>query len=281
MFKRSEDVGVSVEYLNPSFLVKKPSGGSRLVTAFATVSLYSKPQPSLLPDVDSTLRHIAQWRHIIVTDLTSAFYQILLARESMKYCGVVTPFKGVRVYARSAMGMPGSETALEEVMCRVLGHLLQEGVVAKIADDLYCGGNTPQELFKNWKKVLQALYKCDLRLSASKTVINPKSTTILGWIWSAGTLTACPHRVNTLASCPEPDTVGRMRSFVGAYKDLSRVIPRCSAYLDPSMKQQPGVNPKNLSLGLMSYVAHITKHSTLCLVPEQTLYPDPETNCGS
>ena len=151
----------------------------------------------------------------------------------MKYCGVATPFKGVRVYARSAMGTPGSETTLEEVMCRVLGHLLQDGVVAKIADDLYCGGNTPQELFQNWKKVLQALYKCDLRLSASKTIINPKSTTILGWIWNSGTLTASSHRVNTLASCPEPDTVGRMRSFVGAYKVLSRMIPRCSAYLAP------------------------------------------------
>ena len=46
-------------------------------------------------------------------------------------------------------------------------------------------------------------------------------------------VTASSHRVNTLASCPEPDTVGRMRSFVGAYKVLSRVIPRCSTYLAP------------------------------------------------
>ena len=50
-----------------------PSGGSRLITAFADVGRYSKPQPSLMPDVDSTLRHIAQWKHIIATDLTSAF----------------------------------------------------------------------------------------------------------------------------------------------------------------------------------------------------------------
>ena len=127
VFQRPEDVGITVEYLNPSFLVKKPNGGSRLVTAFADVGRYSKPQPSLLPDVDSTLRRIAQWSHIIVTDLTSAFYQIPLAKESMKYCGVATPFKGVRVYVRSAMGMPGSETALEEVMCLVLGPLLQGG----------------------------------------------------------------------------------------------------------------------------------------------------------
>ena len=146
----------------------------------------------------------------------------------MKYCGLATPFKGVRVYVRSAMGMPGSETALEELMCRVLGHLLQEGIFVKIADDLYCGGNTSHELLGNWKKVLQALYQCDLRLSASKTVVNPTSTTIIAWIWRSGTLQASPHRIATLASCPTPETVARMRSFIGAYKVLARVLPNCS-----------------------------------------------------
>jgi hypothetical protein len=149
----------------------------------------------------------------------------------MKYCGVATPFRGVRVYVRSAMGMPGSETALEELMCRVLGDLLEEGVVAKIADDLYCGGNTPEELLQNWKRVLVALHKSDLRLSALKTVINPKSTTILGWIWNSGTLSASPHRIATLSSCQKPETVYRLRSFIGAFEVLSRVIPGCSSLL--------------------------------------------------
>ena len=62
----------------------------------------------------------------------------------MKYCGIATPFKGIRVYTRCAMGMPGSETALEELMSRVLGDMIQGGCVAKIADDLYVG----------WKGVL-------------------------------------------------------------------------------------------------------------------------------
>ena len=52
-FKRPDDIGISSEYLNPSFLVKKQRGGYRLVTAFADVGRYSKPQPSVMPDVDS------------------------------------------------------------------------------------------------------------------------------------------------------------------------------------------------------------------------------------
>ncbi len=231
VFRRPEDVGVVAEYLNPSFLVKKPTGGFRLVTAFAEVGKYSKPQPSLMPDVDSTLRTIAKWRYIIATDLTSAFYQIPLSKDSMRFCGVVTPFKGVRVYTRCAMGMPGSETALEELMCRVLGDLLQEGIVAKLADDLYCGGDSPAELLSNWHLVLEALERSGLCLSPSKTVVCPKSTTILGWVWSEGRIMASPHRIATLASCPPPTNVRAMRSFIGAYKVLSRVIPGCSGLL--------------------------------------------------
>ena len=179
IFRRPEDIDVTVEYLIPSFLVKKPSGGFRLVTAFSDVGHYSKPQPSLMPDVDSTLRTIAQWKYIIKTDLTNAFYQIPLAKDSIKYCGVATPFRGVRVYTRCAMGMPGSETALEELMCRVLGDFIQEGSISKLADDLYCGGDTPEQLLSTWEKVLQTLRKCNLHLSPSKTVICPRSTTIL------------------------------------------------------------------------------------------------------
>lgn len=83
----------------------------------------------------------------------------------------------------------------------------------------------------NWKKVLQALHKCDLRLSTSKTIVNPQSTTILGWVWNSGTLSASPHRIDALASCLEPDTVTRKRSLIGAFKVLSRVIPGCSTLL--------------------------------------------------
>ena len=145
---------------------------------------YNGAEGRLMSDIDSTLRLIAHWTHVIATDLTSAFYQIPVSRDSMKYCGVATPFRCVRVYARSAMGMPGSEKALEELMSRVLGDLLKDGIVTKIADDLYCDGNSPGELLSNWKKVLQALHKCHLRLSAPKTIINPQSTTRLGWVWN-------------------------------------------------------------------------------------------------
>ena len=117
---KPEEIGVNVEYLNPSFLVKKSDNNFRLVTAFTEVGKYCKPQPTLLPTIDSTLRNIARWKYIVTSDLKSAYFQIPLSKDSMKYCGTVSPFKGTRVYTRCAMGMPGSETALEELLCRIL-----------------------------------------------------------------------------------------------------------------------------------------------------------------
>jgi hypothetical protein len=228
-----ESAGTVVEYLNPAFLVNKPNGGHRLVTAFTEVAKYSKPSPSLLPDVNQVLRQIAGWKYIIVSDLTSAYHQIPLHPDSRKYCGIVTPFRGVRVYCRSAMGMPGSETALEELLSRTLGDLLMRGVVAKLADDLYCGGNSFDELLANWKSVLSALSKCDLRLSATKTIVCPSSTTILGWRWNQGEISATAHSLCALATCDPPTTVCGLRSFIGSYKALSRVIPGTSVLLGP------------------------------------------------
>ena len=233
VFAKPEDVNVTVEYLKLSFLVAKPSGGARLVTSFGEVAHYSKPSPSPKPNVDGVLCNIARWKYIIVTDLRQSFYQIPLDHSSMCFCGVVTPFKGVRVYTRSAMGMSGSETCLEELMSHVLGEVIMQGWVAKIADDLYVGGNDPEEILSHWTSVLKALQKNNLGLNASKTVIFPLQTTILGWIWSSGKLRASPHKLAALSHVQPPSTVQGLCSFIGVYKSLSRVLSGYAKLLDP------------------------------------------------
>ena len=130
------------------------------------------------------------------------------------------------------MVMPRSDTALEELMCKVVGEFIQKGIAAKIADNLYVDGDTLEELFNNWECILLSLSASNLRLSPEQTIINPQHVMILGWVWSNGTLRASNHRITALSTCAVPETVRQMRSFLGAYKVLSRVIPRCSQYLN-------------------------------------------------
>ena len=73
-------------------------------------------------------------RGFTVTDMFSAFHQIEMDCASMKYCTVVMPFCSASVYRWCAMGMSGSKTTLEELLCLMLGHLNKDCKVAKIAD---------------------------------------------------------------------------------------------------------------------------------------------------
>ena len=186
-----------------------------------------------MPDINITMHNIAPWCYLIKTYLTRTSNQISLSQSSLKYCGIATPFRGIRVYTRSAMGMPGPEIALEEMVCHILGDLIQEGCVTKLADNLYCGGDSPETVLSNCRRVLESLDCCNLCLSPTKTLICPKSTTILGWIWSQGNLSASPHCITVLSSCPPPHDVKGLCSFIGAYKVFSRVLPYCLEVVDP------------------------------------------------
>jgi hypothetical protein len=76
-------------------------------------------------------------------------------------------------------------TALEELMCRIL----QEGSVAKLADDLFCGGDTLDEVWRNCGRVLEALKKSDIRLSFS-----PLEVLLNGNIVVVRGLAFCKHQ---------------------------------------------------------------------------------------
>lgn len=237
------DCGVSIEYSHPTFLVRKKVG-FRVVSSFGEFAEYARVAPTASNDVESVLQRIGQWKVIIKADLKWAYYQILLAKCSMKYVGVVTPFKGTYVYKRSVMGLPGSEAALEEVMSKVLGDLIQDGDVVKLSDDLYCGGQSVDELLPIWGKVLERLSVNGMKLSPDKTVICPTSTIILGWLWENGRIRPTTHRMNALVACDPPSTVKGLRSFIGCFKFMSRVLPAYSDVLSPLDELCAGRNSK-------------------------------------
>ena len=241
VFQRPQDIGVTVENLNTSFLVKKrDSNDKRLVTDFASIVEYCRPTPTVMPDVDSTLRQIAAWDCMIKSDLTDSYFQLELRRASMKYCGVVTPMKGVLVYTRGCMGLPGTEVALEELTSLLFGHMVMKGKVAKLADDLFIGAASPKELRANFEEVLQILLENDLKLNAKKTCIAPKSVVVLGWVWCSGYLKASPHKLSALTECEPPKTMKSLKSYIGAYRFLSRVLKDYATVLLPLENMIPG-----------------------------------------
>ena len=140
-----------------------------------------------------------------------AFYQILLSRITMKYCGVATLFCSIRLYTRSAMGMPGSETTVEILFLRP-GQLHPEGMCSKVC----------------WSPVLskRLLWRACLHLVPHTVGPLPQINNYRGWdFFSQSVLSASPHRIAALTSCLPAESVKGLPFFIGIYKVFSRVLP--------------------------------------------------------
>ncbi len=240
---RPEDIGVQVTHVSPSFLVPKPDGGVRLVTAFNELVQYVRIPPTLSRSCNDVLRQLSSWKFIIKCDLKKAFYQLLVAKHLIPYLGTVTPHKGLRVYCRAAMGMPGSSEALEELVSRVFGDLIRENFFIHIHDDIHiCANRIIPDLRDNWHRVLQLCRENNVKLAPLKTFICPKQFVTLGWVWNSGTLSPSAHKTAAIASCEPPKTCTKLRSFIGGFKALSQCIPRYASLVGPLEDAIKGLN---------------------------------------
>lgn len=61
------------------------------------------------------IQSCAQTFQMEVQYIYLSFFQISVAKSSMKYLGTVTSFKGLQVYTCSTMGMPDSSEHLQEL----------------------------------------------------------------------------------------------------------------------------------------------------------------------
>ena len=118
----------------------------------------------------------------------------------------------------------------------------EEGWILIIADDMYILSNSVDVLLGNWETVLEKMSRNGLSLSAPKTFICPKSFDVLGWKWTSGTLSITPHKLTPLISADPPKTCSNMRSYIGAFKALSRCIPRYSSLMSPLENSIKGLN---------------------------------------
>lgn len=85
-------------------------------------------------NVDSTLCTIASWKYIIKSDLMCAFYQTLLSKVTMKYCGVATLFRGIRVYTKVIHGNAWLRDYCGNIIVASWATSSRRDVTAKLAD---------------------------------------------------------------------------------------------------------------------------------------------------
>ena len=229
---RPEQVGVSAEFISPSLLVPKIEKDTwRLVTDFTHLNKFVKRCSSTSPSIGEAKADLSRKKYFAEVDLANYFFQGGLKREDCAYLAVQHPFKGILVYTASPQGLKNSSEHSYERLGRVYGDLIQAGKMTRMADGLYPMGNSYEELLENYTEVLARAEKAGFTFKPSKCVVAPRSAVIFGWLLQDGEWSPQEHVVSSLSRSQRPSTIKQLRSFLGAYKQLSECIPSYAVLL--------------------------------------------------
>ena len=211
----------------------------RLIINFSPINELTKNIPSAMPTPEDVFITLGKYKFIISCDLYSGFFQNHMSPDCYQWLGVMTPFGGLRVITRSGQGLLGMSEQFSLLVRQILKEELQAGVCAQLVDDLIVGGSTMEETAANYIAILEKLHRANLKVSAEKTHIFPKTADILGWTWhQGGKLEPSPHRRNALSNMKQEDIkkIKDMRSWLGLYKTLRIATSHIANILDPLEK---------------------------------------------
>ena len=237
---------IPIEHVSPSFIVQKARFkhkplGECSVDEVRFISCCNALNDSIQPiagrsnSYNDILTFLGRWKYLIFADLTSSYFQIKIAQSQLKYMGIMTPHRGIRIMTRLSQGLLNSDVHLDQVLGRVLGDEKTAGFCCVARDDLHIGGNTVDECLANWETVLSKLNAHNLKISPSKVRIFLQDSEVFGHRVKNGTIRPSDHIVSTLAATKVQDlvTVKQVNSWKGLYKTLIRHLPHLAFYMDP------------------------------------------------
>ena len=167
--RKPEELGINLKLVNPIMMIKKSSSNdkpwtevnpitdTRAVLAANILNEWSEDVPGDSVTPVNHLSKVTKHRYHITTDMENSFDQIKVAKNKLPYMGLNSPYKGQFIFTRSGQGRKGSSEKLKELTSICYGHLIAEGSVAIIHDDIHVGGQTPGEAVENWKECFEEL----------------------------------------------------------------------------------------------------------------------------
>ena len=291
------DHDVQVRKLSPSFILQKARAKHkkledcnideiRWVVGFNSLNDDLLPKPSRPTSGRNVLTFLAKHKFHIHADLFNSYFQIPVRKRDWQWLGVRTPFKGTKVLTRSGQGLLNSETELDELVAKVLGNELQQGICHVERDDIIIGGSSTSEAINNWEIILSKLHESNLKLSPKKVKIFPEDIEVFGHRIKNGEVLPSDHIITSLGktSVDNLKTAKQINSWKGLYKTLLSSLPNLAMFMDPFDKATAGKSPRDTITWtpqlLSSYnlaMSHLDKVSKLTLPrPEEQLILMPD-----
>ena len=118
----------------------------RFISCQNVLNKWIKPIPSTSTSQIKILKFLSRWRYHIFADMHNSYFKIPIKKDLWGYMAITTPYRGIKVLTRTGQGLLNSDVHLDQIMSKVLGDEISQGIAEVARDDIQVGGDTVKTL---------------------------------------------------------------------------------------------------------------------------------------
>ncbi|UYV73515.1 hypothetical protein LAZ67_10003901, partial [Cordylochernes scorpioides] len=212
----------------PVVMVPKKDGNKRMCIDYRRLNEITLDDRQPLPHIQDMFDRLHGSRFFSTLDVAWGYWQIEMDPQSIQKTAFVTN-DGHYEFLVMPFGLKNAASTFQRIIQHILGELLWKGTCS-FQDDILVYTKTWQEHIELLSKVFDKLRQYNMKLKLSKCIFGRTEVKYLGHIISHNQLKPDPGKVKSIQDFPRPNTVKKVRQFMGLanyyrkfVKDFSKI----------------------------------------------------------
>lgn len=219
------------QYVNPLVAVVKKTGEIRLCLDARELNKRMVNDHAQPPTIDEVFRRIGHRRFFSTLDVSKAFWQIPLEKESKQYTGFMAANQ-TYVFCRMPFGLKTAGASFSRAMNLAMDEERTDFMIVYL-DDILIASNSLEEHMEHLELTFKKLKEKGFKLNKEKCQFMKKEITFLGHTFNEISAEIVSETKSSVINFPRPKNKKSLQSFLGLINWERRFIKNLAQLTKP------------------------------------------------
>lgn len=228
------------EWLHPIMAVPKPNGKLRICMDARWLNAVTRKNAYPQQNANRILGQIQAAKYVSTIDMTDAYFQVPLHKDSWAKTAFAVPTRGTYIYKRMPMGLCNSGAVLCNIIDSLFGSEFEPKAFPYL-DDIIVATNTLEEHIEVLERLAKKFHYANFSISREKSKFCYRRLRYLGHIIDETGIAMDKSRIDAIVNFPRPKgirDVQRLIGMAGWYRRFIQDFSRITAPITELLKQK-------------------------------------------